>query len=175
MAIVLTAAAVLFPLSACGAPVAAPPSPVGTWRVTYGAPALVRIEATGSDQYVITAATPVTVTGATCQLPIGTAIATMTGSGTAYTGQHGLWNIANCAFAQYTTMSLTVNGDNAVEQLGNGESRALGQGVECRHRQRSLVVAVAAPPRTDPRDGVVVPVVAAPPPAHLAVCLMGLC
>ena len=76
----------------------------GTWRVTYGAPALVRIEATGSDQYVLTAATPVTVTGAACQLPIGTAIATTTGSGTAYTGQHGLWNIADCAFAQYATI-----------------------------------------------------------------------
>lgn len=119
------ASLVRFPLPAGAAPVTGPPTPVGTWQITYGAPALVKIESTGPDEYSMTAASPVTVVGASCQLPVGTTIATMTASGTGYTGQHGLWDTTNCAFVRFTDMSLTVDGDRAVEKLGNGETRSL--------------------------------------------------
>lgn len=125
LGVVVMAAAVWVSASGCGGPTAAASSPVGTWKVTYGAPGLVKIEATASDEYLMTAASPITVVGAACELPIGTTIAKLVASGGAYTGQHGLWGASGCAFVQYTTVSLTVNGDDAVEQLGNGETHTL--------------------------------------------------
>jgi hypothetical protein len=82
MGMVLTATTMLLSTAGRSGSVAAPPSPVGSWQVTYGAPALAKIEATGPDECVMTAASPVAVVSAKCQLPIGTTIARVVKSGT---------------------------------------------------------------------------------------------
>ena len=90
--------------------------------MTYGAPATVNVQSTSADAYSITAASGVTLTGgSTCQLPIGTTIATVTGHGASYSGQHGLWNVSDCSFAYWTALTLALNGNTVVEQIGNGE------------------------------------------------------
>ena len=103
------------------------PTAVGTWKLTYGAPAVVKIESTGSNSYSMTATTPVFVTGGSklCHLAIGTTLATFTGRGSSYDGRHGLWSTTNCSFAEWTTLRLTVKGDTAIALLGNGESHTL--------------------------------------------------
>lgn len=75
----------------------------------------------------MTAKTPVQVTNASCNLPPGTLIATFAANGAdSYTGQHGLWNISNCTFAQQTTVTLTLHRDGHLsEVLGNGERHNL--------------------------------------------------
>jgi hypothetical protein len=116
-------------LSACGSPsrstTTASASVVGAWNVTYGAPSAVNIEATGTHAYTMTAKTPVTVVGSSCQLASGTVIATFSGNDASYTGRHGLWNQATCAFVRWTTLSVTLNGTTAIEKLGNGEVHLL--------------------------------------------------
>jgi hypothetical protein len=83
----------------------------------------VTVQSTSADAYSITAASGVTLTGGSaCQLPIGTTIATVTGQGASYSGQHGLWNPSDCSFAYSTTLALTLNGNTVVEHLGNGDS-----------------------------------------------------
>lgn len=109
-------------LAGCGR-TASPVSPtvVGKWNVTYGAPVIVSVELTGTDAYSMTAANPVTLTGGSpCQLPVGTTIATFSGRGASYTGQHGLWNTSNCSFARWTTLRLALNGNTAIANLGTG-------------------------------------------------------
>lgn len=101
------------------------PDAVGTWQITYGAPATVTITADGSGALVMTASSPVTVVGSTCQLATGTMLATLTGTTSPYTGQHGLWWTTNCAFARWTSLTLRVTGDTAQAQLGDGESLTL--------------------------------------------------
>ena len=100
----------------------------GTWRITYGAPTVVEIQSTGGDKYKIVARSPVTLTGgSSCHLPVGTTIATFTGTGHSYIGRHGLWNRSNCVFASWTTVSLALNGNKATENLGNGEFHTLSR------------------------------------------------
>ena len=134
-AIVLLAVvvAVLLLLSRCssgktisGSGTAARGSIVGDWRVTYGAPAVVTI-ARSQAGYAMTAKTPVRVTTASCDLPPGTLIATFATDGAdSYTGQHGLWNISNCTFAEQTNVTLTLHRDGHLsEVLGNGERHNL--------------------------------------------------
>jgi hypothetical protein len=107
---------------------AAPATIVGTWKVTYGSPAVVKIELTGANAYTMTAKTPVTLTGgSSCHLAIGTVIATFSGSGSSYTGRHGLWHRNDCLFAYWTTLSLTLNGNRVIETLGNGEAHTLAR------------------------------------------------
>ena len=100
-------------------------SVIGEWNVTYGAPAVVTISSTGTDSYTMVAETPVEVTGSSCSLPVGTTIATFSGSGTSYTGEHGLWNVSTCAFVEWTSLSLTLSGNSMIEYLGNGEVHTL--------------------------------------------------
>lgn len=83
---------------------------VGDWGVTYGSPTVLTVSfANGT--YSMTAKSPVQVTGSSCFLPTGTLIATFSGSSGTYSGQHGLWWITNCAFANWAPMAAT---------LGNG-------------------------------------------------------
>lgn len=82
---------------------------VGDWRVTYGSSSVVTIA--GSDAtYSMTAKSSVQVVGAACSLPSGTLIATFTGSGASFTGQHGLWRIADCVFSSWAPMTLNLDG-----------------------------------------------------------------
>jgi hypothetical protein len=114
---------VVVALGAASQPAAASTTSVtGDWIVTYGAPAVVTISASGGS-YDLTAKTPVLVAGgATCYLPTGTLIATFSGSGTSYSGQHGLWYTSNCAFAYWTSLSLTLSGNTLAGVLGDGEA-----------------------------------------------------
>jgi hypothetical protein len=75
----------------------------------------------------MTALTPIELTGGSpCSLPKGTLIAMFSGTGKTLTGQHGLWNSSNCAFVEWTSLSVTVKSNNKlVEQLGNGETHKL--------------------------------------------------
>jgi len=96
---------------------------VGDWNVTYGAPAVVTMTLTNG-VYTETAATPVRVVSASCDLPVGTAIATFSASAapSTYTGQHGLWSTFDCSFAFFTPMTLTLSADQATltGQLASG-------------------------------------------------------
>jgi hypothetical protein len=83
---------------------------LGDWNVTYGAPAVVTISSAGA-AYTVTAKSPVRVTGGSCDLPPGTVIATFSGSGKSYSGRHGLWQMADCSFGQWTALILTLSGN----------------------------------------------------------------
>jgi hypothetical protein len=91
--------------------------------VTYGNPDVVSM--TLSDGvYTETAVTPVQVVGASCDLPVGTVIATFSSTGgDSYSGEHGLWYTSNCSFAYSTSLSLTLSnsGETLTGVLGNGE------------------------------------------------------
>jgi hypothetical protein len=95
-------------------------SPVGTWDVTYGAPAVVSITQSGS-QYTITGTTAVNVVSSQCYLPVGTKLATFsaTGPGT-YSGQHGLWYTTNCSFASWTPTTFTLSGNTLTARFASG-------------------------------------------------------
>jgi len=92
---------------------------VGDYNVTYGAPAVVTISISGN-VYTITAKSPVRVTGSSCDLPPGTIMATFSGSGSSYSGQHGLWHTGDCSFGRFTSISLTVSGSTLSGVLGEG-------------------------------------------------------
>ena len=79
----------------------------GTWRVTYGAPAVVTISASGG-RYTMVAKTRIKVSNSSCFLRPGTILAHFAGSGRSYSGQHGLWYM-NCSFARWTAITLTLN------------------------------------------------------------------
>jgi hypothetical protein len=84
---------------------------VGDWNVTYGAPAVVTMTLSAG-VYTVTAKTPVRVTGSSCDLPIGTIIATFSSTGgNSYSGQHGLWYISDCSFGFWDGLSLTLSSD----------------------------------------------------------------
>jgi uncharacterized protein (DUF2147 family) len=84
---------------------------VGEWTVKYGAPATVTMTLSGG-VYTEIAKTPVRVTGAACDVPVGTAIATFTQNGAgSYTGKHGLWLTNTCAFANWTDATFNLSGD----------------------------------------------------------------
>jgi hypothetical protein len=104
--------------SGAGGSSGADPIP-GDWNVTYGSPSVVTMSGT-SASYTVTAKTPVQVTGAQCSLPPGTLIATFSGSGTSYSGQHGLWRTSDCSFASFTSMTLTLAGTTLNAVLGTG-------------------------------------------------------
>jgi hypothetical protein len=60
--------------------------------------------------YTERAKTPVRVTDASCDLPVGTVISTFSQTGPrSYVGLHGLWSTENCSFATWTTMTLTLS------------------------------------------------------------------
>lgn len=123
----LTAVALLAALfSNSPAAAAAPMSDpiIGVWNVKYGAPATVTITLAG-DVYTETAKTAVRVTGASCDLPADTVIATFkqTGPGT-YAGQHGMWLTSNCSFSHWTdtTFNLSSDGNTLTANLGQVET-----------------------------------------------------
>ena len=96
---------------------------VGDWNVTYGNPDVVAMTLSGG-VYTETAVTPVQVVGSSCDLPVGTVIATFSSTGgDSYSGQHGLWFTSNCSFAEFTsfTGTLSSNGNTLTGVLGNGE------------------------------------------------------
>lgn len=92
---------------------------VGNWRVTFGNTTVVAITSSGGT-YTVTATEPVQVTGSSCYLPPGTVIATFSGSGSTYTGQGGLWYTSNCAFYEWTSLEVTLEGDTLTAKYGNG-------------------------------------------------------
>jgi hypothetical protein len=94
---------------------------VGDWNVTYGAPAVVTMSGSGG-AYTETATSRVRVTGSSCDLLSGTIIATFSGSGSTYSGQHGLWFTNNCSFDKWVSLSLTLNGNRLNGVLGDGET-----------------------------------------------------
>ena len=98
------------------------PSIAGRWSVTYGAPTVVTISASRHSSYTMTGARVVTVVESHCRLRVGTLLARFTGTGDTYSGRHGLWNVTTCAFAGWTTMRLTLAGDTASAQMGNGST-----------------------------------------------------
>ena len=84
---------------------------VGDWNVTYGAPAVVTMTLSGG-LYTVTAKTPVQVTGSSCDLPVGTVIATFSSTGgNSYSGQHGLWYTSDCSFGYWDGLTLTLSTD----------------------------------------------------------------
>jgi len=84
---------------------------VGDWNVTYGAPAVVTMTLSGG-VYTVTAKTPVQVTGSSCDLPVGTIIATFSSTGgNTYSGQHGLWYTSDCSFGFWDGLTLTLSSD----------------------------------------------------------------
>jgi hypothetical protein len=87
----------------------------------------VTIQSTGGDNYTMNASTPVKVDGGSnlCHLGVGTTLATFSGSGTSFTGKHGLWSTTNCAFSQWTSLHLVVGQTTAVASLGSGGSITL--------------------------------------------------
>jgi hypothetical protein len=96
----------------------------GDWNVTYGAPAVVTMSGpNASGSYTVTAKTPIRVTGSSCYLPAGTLIATFSGSGGSYSGQHGLWWTSNCTFAQWDPMTLTLTGTTLTAVLSGTSER----------------------------------------------------
>jgi alpha-tubulin suppressor-like RCC1 family protein len=96
----------------------------GDWSVTYGSPSVVTISyANGS--YTVIAKSPVEVTGGPCFLPPGTLIATFSGSGPTFTGQHGLWYTPTCSFARWTPLTVILAGTALTVVLGNGERHVL--------------------------------------------------
>lgn len=94
---------------------------VGNWYVTYGAPAVLTISLS-SGVYTATALTPVRVTGSSCDLPPGTVIASFSGSGNSYSGQHGLWYTSDCSFGYWdpTSFTLSTDGNSLAGVLGGG-------------------------------------------------------
>ena len=95
----------------------------GNWNVTYGAPAVVTMTLS-SGVYTETAETPVEVTGSSCDLPVGTIIATFSSTGgNTYSGSHGLWYSSDCVFANSTGLTLTLSsdGNELTGELGDGE------------------------------------------------------
>jgi hypothetical protein len=97
----------------------------GKWDVTYGNAAVVKIKRTGHHAYTMTGLTPIELTsGSSCRLPVGTVIATFSGKGTTFTGQHGLWYdiTSTCESAGTTTLTMTLSGNTIVGHLGNGET-----------------------------------------------------
>ncbi len=91
---------------------------VGDWMVTYGNTTIVAMTYSGG-VYTETATEPLEVVGSSCYLPPGTVIATFSGSGTRYSGQHGLW-YSDCSFAESTSLELTLAGDTLTGVLGSG-------------------------------------------------------
>lgn len=123
--LVVVLVAMLLLLSRCSRSIAGRGSVgsiVGDWWVTYGAPSVVTIRRSHAG-YVMTAKTPVRVTTGTCDLPSGTVIARFAANrGGSFTGRHGLWDPSTCAFAQQTTVTLTLLRDGRLTELiGNGE------------------------------------------------------
>jgi hypothetical protein len=108
--------------AASPAPTVSAASPVGTWNVTYGAPAVVSITDSGS-LYTITATTAINVVGSECYLPVGTKLATFsaTGLGT-YSGQHGLWYTTNCSFSSWTPTTFTLSGSTLTAHFSSASS-----------------------------------------------------
>jgi hypothetical protein len=108
--------------AASPAPAASAASPIGTWDVTYGAPAVVSITESGS-LYTMTSTTAVNVVGSRCYLPVGTKLATFsaTGPGT-YSGQHGLWYTNNCSFASWTPTTFTLSGTTLTARFSSDSS-----------------------------------------------------
>jgi hypothetical protein len=118
----LLAAAVVVPVTAAAARTTSPGAAasatsatatshpiVGDWNVTYGAPAVVKMTRSGR-VYTETAKTPVRVVGSSCDLPVGTVIATFHSTGShSYKGRHGLWYTSNCSFAYWTSWTLTLS------------------------------------------------------------------
>jgi hypothetical protein len=97
-------------------------SPLGTWNVTYGAPAVVSITKSGS-QYTIAATTTVNVQGSKCYLPVGTDLATFSASGQGtYSGRHGLWYTTNCSFASWTPTTFTLSGNTLTARFSSAST-----------------------------------------------------
>jgi hypothetical protein len=106
-------------------PTASAASPAGTWDVTYGAPAVVSITEAGS-LYTITATTAVNVVGSECYLPVGTKLATFSATGQgSYSGQHGLWDTANCSFASWTPTTFTLSGSTLTAHFSSASSTSV--------------------------------------------------
>ena len=107
---------------------AARPSPVaGNWKVTYGAPAVVRMKRSGRT-YTEIAKTRVRVVGSDCYLRAGTVIATFHSTGRwTYSGRHGLWYTSNCSFAYWTGLKLvrSHNGRRLTATLAGGNARTI--------------------------------------------------
>src|ERR1700676_3321710 len=103
---------------------AAVPKVTGKWSVTYGALTEVKIKSTGHHTFAMSALAPIEITGgSTCRLPVGTVIATFSGKGTTFSGQHGTYYNSNCAFAAWTTFTVTaLNATSFVGHLGSGET-----------------------------------------------------
>jgi hypothetical protein len=112
----------------------------GDWYVTYGNTTVVEITES-SGMFTITATEPLEVSGSSCFLPAGTVIAKGISETTTdkYSGEHGLWNVSNCEFVEWTTLELTLEGETLRGSLGNGCGYGCGPVFT---RQ-----AVAAPPK----------------------------
>jgi hypothetical protein len=113
---------------------------VGDWYVTYGNTTVVEITESGG-MFTITATEPVEVSGGSCFIPAGTVLArgiseTATDK---YSGEGGLWYESTCAFAYWTSLELTLEGETLQGSYGSGCAAGCGPVFT---RQ-----AVAAPPK----------------------------
>ena len=93
---------------------------VGTWSVTYGNTVSVQMSLSGTT-YSVTALDPVELTGgSSCTLPVGTLLATFSGSNGSYTGQHGLWYTSDCSFGFWDPMTCTLASNTLTCDLSGG-------------------------------------------------------
>lgn len=106
----------LFGLSAGVAPAGAANSTsvLGSYSVEYGNQAIVKVSRS-SGQYSIVSETPILLglngnPTSSCYLPQGTLLATFSGTGPTYPGQHGLWFDSDCSFGQWDPGTFTSSG-----------------------------------------------------------------
>ncbi len=91
------------------------PLVIGKWNVTFGAPAIVRMNGAGHHNYTMTAATPIEISGgSSCRLPIGTVLGTFSGTGPTFTGQIDLFYVSNCMLGAHTALTITLHRNRMV-------------------------------------------------------------
>ena len=124
LVLTMVPSAVLLSSNADAAPPPTPDPIIGNRSVTYGAPTTVTMTQAGA-VYTETAKSPVRVTGSSCDLPVGTVIATFTqtGPGT-YAGQHGMWLVSNCSFNSWAPMTANLSSDGDTLTAHTGQNVA---------------------------------------------------
>jgi pimeloyl-ACP methyl ester carboxylesterase len=93
---------------------------VGDWSAKYRETQAVVTMSRSGGSYTETAKSPFQLSGSSCILPPGTILATFSGSGNMYSGQHGLWHTGDCSFGIWTSLSLTLSGSTLTGVLGGG-------------------------------------------------------
>ena len=114
------------PVTPTPAPTA--PSPVtsadidgleGTWTVTYGGPATVKVSFSGG-LYTVTTTATTRIAGSECSVPAGTIMETFSGSGGSYSGQQALFT-PTCGFGAWVPLTASRDGTGAITLVYDGK------------------------------------------------------